>query len=79
MGYSLRAATTAAQKLPDNLDECEELFISRVAWCVHHYDIHPEFVANSDETFVQLLTLLKYALVDSDLCVCWLVGAACRG
>ena len=60
MGYSLRAATTAAQKLPENIDECTEVFISRVAWCVYNYDILPEMVANSDETFVQLLTLLKY-------------------
>lgn len=37
---SFRAATSAAQKLPDNFEEVKGLFIKQVCWCGYSYLDH---------------------------------------
>lgn len=54
-GFSSRKPTTAAQKLPVDWQQQAALFVSRVAFTVFTYNVHPSCLVAFDETGVQLV------------------------
>ncbi|KAG2431624.1 hypothetical protein HYH02_013317 [Chlamydomonas schloesseri] len=54
-GYSMRRATTAAQKLPDDWEAQGDLFTMNIAYLVQKYRVPPELVINLDQTGLNLV------------------------
>lgn len=50
MGWSWRAGTTAASKLPADWQQQASLYAKRIAVAMHTYTVHPSLVINLDQT-----------------------------